>query len=43
MAVLDTPLAVKGETVEVAVGDGTATATVEDFPIYDPEKARPRS
>jgi glycine cleavage system aminomethyltransferase T len=43
MAVLDTPLAVKGETVEVAVGDGTATATVEDFPIYDPEKTRPRS
>jgi glycine cleavage system aminomethyltransferase T len=43
MAVLDTPLAVKGETVEVAVGDSTATATVEDFPIYDPEKTRPRS
>jgi aminomethyltransferase len=43
MAVLETPLAVKGETVEVAVGDGTATASVEDFPIYDPEKTRPRS
>ncbi len=43
MAVLDTPLAAKGETVEVAVGDGTAPATVEDFPIYDPGKSRPRS
>jgi hypothetical protein len=28
--------------VEVAVGDGTAAATVADFPIYDPGKTRPR-
>jgi glycine cleavage system aminomethyltransferase T len=43
MAVLETRFAKKGEQVEVAVGDGTATATVSDFPIYDPEKKRPRS
>jgi aminomethyltransferase len=43
MAVLDSRFAKKGEEVEVAVGDGTATATVSDFPIYDPEKTRPRS
>ncbi len=42
MAVLESRLASKGETVEVAVGDGTAAATVDDFPIYDPEKRRPR-
>jgi aminomethyltransferase len=41
MAVLETRFAKKGEQVEV--GDGTATATVSDFPIYDPEKTRPRS
>jgi aminomethyltransferase len=43
MAVLEARFANKGEQVEVAVGDGTATATVADFPIYDPEKTRPRS
>ncbi|HEU4451189.1 MAG TPA: aminomethyltransferase family protein [Gaiellaceae bacterium] len=44
MAVLETRFADKGETVEVALaGGGTAPATVEDFPIYDPEKRRPRS
>jgi aminomethyltransferase len=43
MAVLETRYATKGEAVEVAVGDGTARATVDDFPIYDPEKRRPRS
>jgi aminomethyltransferase len=43
MAVLETPFANKGEQVEVAVGDGSAVATVSDFPIYDPEKTRPRS
>jgi aminomethyltransferase len=43
LAVLESQLATKGETVEVAVGDGTATATVADFPIYDPDKKRPRS
>jgi glycine cleavage system aminomethyltransferase T len=41
--VLDAPVAKKGIEVEVAVGEGTAKATVSDFPIYDPEKTRPRS
>ncbi|MGH3024767.1 MAG: aminomethyltransferase family protein [Gaiellaceae bacterium] len=43
MAVLETRLAGKGESVEVALGDGTVAATVDDFPVYDPEKTRPRS
>ena len=43
MAVLETRFARKGETVEVALGDGTVAATVDDFPVYDPEKRRPRS
>jgi glycine cleavage system aminomethyltransferase T len=43
MAVLESRFAEKGAEVEVAVGDGTAQATVADFPIYDPEKTRPRS
>jgi aminomethyltransferase len=43
MAVLETRFAEKGTEVEVAVGEGTATATVTDFPVYDPEKRRPRS
>jgi aminomethyltransferase len=43
MAVLETRFAKEGEQVEVALGDDTATATVSDFPIYDPEKTRPRS
>ena len=43
MAVLDSSVAKKGERVEVALEDGVAPATVSDFPIYDPEKTRPRS
>jgi glycine cleavage system T protein (aminomethyltransferase) len=43
MAVLETRYAQKGERLEVAVGEGTAPATVDDFPIYDPEKRRPRT
>ena len=43
MAVLDTHAAGEGETVDVALGEGTARATVETLPIYDPEKKRPRS
>jgi glycine cleavage system aminomethyltransferase T len=43
MAVLETRFAKKGEQVDVAVGDGTASATVADFPLYDPQKERPRS
>jgi aminomethyltransferase len=43
LAVLETRFARRGETVEVAVGTGTAAATVDTLPIYDPEKKRPRS
>jgi glycine cleavage system T protein (aminomethyltransferase) len=43
MAVLDAPHAGEGGTVEVAVGEGTARATVDKLPIYDPKKSRPRS
>ncbi len=43
MAVLESRFAGKGETVDVALGEGTVSATVDDFPIYDPEKTRPRS
>ena len=44
MAVLETGQAEKGNQVEVALADGgTANATVADFPVYDPEKQRPRS
>ena len=43
MAVLDAHTAAEGETVDVALGEGTVRATVETLPIYDPEKRRPRS
>ena len=43
MAVLGYPHAGEGGTVEVAVGNGTARATVDKLPIYDPEKSRPRA
>ena len=43
LAVLEARLARRGETVEVAVGEATATARVESLPLYDPEKTRPRT
>ena len=43
MACLETRFATKGTRVEVALGDGTAGAVVEDYPIYDPQKTRPRA
>jgi len=44
MAVLGSAQAEKGNQLEVALSDGgTANATVTDFPLYDPEKQRPRS
>lgn len=43
MACLETRFAATGTRVEVVVGEGTAPATVESLPIYDPEKRRPRS
>jgi aminomethyltransferase len=42
LAVLDADVAIDGETVEVAVGDGTAAATVAPLSILDPQKRRPR-
>lgn len=43
LTVLRADLAREGEIVEVAVGDGTAPATVAPVPLYDTEKKRPRS
>lgn len=43
MAAIDRDLVRDGQSVQVAVGDGTADATVAPFPIYDTEKRRPRS
>jgi aminomethyltransferase len=43
LAVLGSRLGVPGTQVEVALGDGTAAATVESLPIYDPQKRRPRA
>jgi len=43
MAALDRDLVKDGQRVEVAVGEGTADATVAAFPLYDTEKKRPRS
>jgi glycine cleavage system aminomethyltransferase T len=43
LAVLETRFAAAGSRVEVAVGDGTAGATVDSLPIYDPGKRRPRT
>jgi glycine cleavage system T protein (aminomethyltransferase) len=43
LAILDTAVANEGEKVEVAVGDGTAAATVDVVSPYDPKKERPRA
>jgi aminomethyltransferase len=43
MAAVDRDLNSEGTQVEVALGDGTVTATVAAFPLYDTEKSRPRS
>jgi aminomethyltransferase len=43
MAAIDGELAKEGMTVDVALGDGTVSATVAPFPIYDSQKSRPRS
>jgi aminomethyltransferase len=43
MAAIDRQLVRDGQRVEVAVGAGTAGATVAAFPLYDTEKRRPRS
>jgi aminomethyltransferase len=43
MAAIDRELDSEGTNVEVALGDGTASATVAPFPYYDTQKSRPRS
>ena len=42
LAVLETQFAERGARLDVAVAEGTASATVEPLPIYDPDKRRPR-
>ena len=43
MAGVDRELAGEGQELDVALEGGTARATVGPFPLYDPEKRRPRS
>ena len=44
MACIETELAEVGTQVEVALPDGrTVPALVDQYPIYDPEKTRPRA
>jgi aminomethyltransferase len=44
MACIEIDLAVPGTQVEVVMGDGRAVpAIVDRYPIYDPEKSRPRA
>jgi aminomethyltransferase len=42
MAMLDTRFSQLGTRVDVALPEGSAVATVEPRPVYDPEKTRPR-
>lgn len=43
LAVLRTEHAGNGTEVDVALGEGTVAATVDDLSIFDPDKQRPRS
>jgi glycine cleavage system T protein (aminomethyltransferase) len=43
LAIVQTPQATVGNTLDVALGDGTVEATVDVLPIYDTNKDRPRS
>jgi aminomethyltransferase len=43
MAAIDRELNSEGSEVDVALSDGTVTATVAAFPLYDTDKSRPRS
>jgi len=43
LAMLEMRFAELGTHVEVALGEGTATAVVERRPVYDPDKTRPRA
>lgn len=42
IAILRTDVALDGNTVEVALEDGTVGATVDVLAVYDPQKRRPR-
>jgi aminomethyltransferase len=43
MAAIDRELDREGQELEVALGDATVKATVGSFPLYDPQKTRPRA
>jgi aminomethyltransferase len=43
MASIDRELNEPGRRVDVALGGGTVGATVDEFPLYDSKKTRPRS
>ncbi len=43
MAAIDRELNQPGQRVVVALGGGTVGATVDEFPLYDTKKTRPRS
>lgn len=43
LAVVRTDLSATGAELEVALGEGTATAMVDVLPLYDTQKTRPRS
>jgi glycine cleavage system aminomethyltransferase T len=43
LAIVRAAFASPGTTLDVAVGDGTAAATVDVLPLYDTEKMRPRA
>ena len=43
LAVIRTAHAQVGTTLDLAVGDGTVSATVDVLPVYDTEKKRPRA
>jgi hypothetical protein len=39
---LDTAVAADDTVVDVALGEGTVSATVAELSVYDPQKLRPR-
>jgi aminomethyltransferase len=43
LAILDTEASADGQVLDVAVGEGTASATVAPPSVYDPSKERPRA
>jgi aminomethyltransferase len=43
LAILDAGASADGTKVEVAVGEGTAAATVDVLSVYDPNRERPRA